>query len=84
MSSDVLRRRFGEPGLIASGQTLHWLSGFVRHDTRGTPSDVPVPRKTILDFTAEIGPELIIREAYRLAGELLVVISQQFAPTLRL
>ena len=50
MRIDVLRRRFGEPFLIASGHTLHWLAGFVRHETLGTPSEVPVPKNIILDL----------------------------------
>ena len=63
MSSEVLRRLFGEPGLIASGQTGQSFSGFVRHETLGTPSDVPVPRNTILDFVADFGvPESDIEE----------------------
>jgi len=60
---DVLRRRFGDPGFIASGHTTQVLSGFVRHDTRGTPSEVPVPKNTIRDFD----PELSIEEGYRLS-----------------
>ncbi|MGB1748786.1 MAG: hypothetical protein ACPHK0_03280 [Dehalococcoidia bacterium] len=41
-------RRLGEPGLMASGHTTHVLSVLVRQDALGTPSDVPVPRNTIL------------------------------------
>jgi hypothetical protein len=66
INSDVLRRRFGDPGLIASGHTGQLLSGSVRHETRGTPSEVPVPKNTIFEFGPELGPEsgpeLVIEE----------------------
>ena len=87
ISNDVLRRRFGEPGLTASGQTGQSLSGFVRHETLGTPSDVPVPRKTMRDFPAKffsvtesrfelflVVPEIVMIKGYRLRGHLLMVI----------
>ena len=54
---------------MASGHTGQSLSGLVRHDTRGTPSEVPVPKKTIRDFDPESDPELSIEEGYRLRGE---------------
>jgi hypothetical protein len=49
---------------------MHWLSGFVRHETLGTPSEVPVPKKTIL----EPDPDFCIEEAYRVDRQYLNVI----------
>ena len=45
MTMEVLRRRFFDPGRIASVQTAHVGGLAVKHVTRGMPSDVPVPRK---------------------------------------
>lgn len=50
---------------MASGQTGQSLSGFVRHETLGTPSEVPVPKNTIRDFD----PEFDISKGYRLNGD---------------
>ncbi len=47
--------------MIASVQTPHTRSVRVRHETLGTPSDVPVPRKTIRESGRESG----IEEGYR-------------------
>ena len=47
---EVLRRRFFEPGVTESAHTSHVTGSFVRQLTRGTPSDVPVPRNMISLF----------------------------------
>ena len=52
INKDVLRRRLGESGFTASGQTTQLLSGLDRHETLGTPSDVPVPRNAIREIGA--------------------------------
>jgi hypothetical protein len=79
----VFRLRLGEPGLIASGQTGQLLSEFVRHETLGTPSEVPVPRNTIRDFDPDFCvPEIDIEEGYRLSDVFLAFIRAQSAHTL--
>ena len=47
---EVFLRRFFEPGCMADGHTLQVTGSMVRQLTRGTPSEVPVPRKTISLF----------------------------------
>jgi hypothetical protein len=51
---DVFLRRFLEPGCMADEQTLQVTGSRVRQLTRGTPSEVPVPRKTISLFAGLI------------------------------
>lgn len=45
MTMDVFRRRFRDPGRMAELHTPQITGSRVRQLTRGTPSEVPVPRK---------------------------------------
>ena len=51
----MLRRRFLDPGRIASVHTGQVGGSAVKHVTRGIPSDVPVPRNMTVAFALAFG-----------------------------
>ena len=83
---EVLRRLFFEPGFTESAHTSHVAGSFVRQLTRGTPSDVPVPRNMISLFRSVRGRSpkteilislsaVVVKRNYQFCGELIVISS---------